>query len=54
MSVAEAIEDLQTARRWARGHVLIVGRSRGEGVTELADALGISRQLAHRNMDELE
>jgi hypothetical protein len=53
-NLAEAIEDMEVARRRARGHVLMVGRGKGENVTELARALGISRQLAYRSMDDVD
>jgi hypothetical protein len=53
IGLAEAIEDMEMARRRARGHLLLVGRGDGENVTALARALGISRQLAYRSMDDV-
>jgi len=49
---AEAMDAFETTRRRLRIAVLQLGSERGESITAMAKALGISRQLAHRLMAE--
>jgi hypothetical protein len=48
----QTMDDFETSRRTLRVAILRLGQEQGNGVAELAKALGISRQLAYRILGE--
>ena len=52
--VTEAIEDFEAARHQLRLALIVLGREEGASLTEIGQALGISRQLASRLAGETE
>jgi len=49
----QAMDAFETTRRQLRVALLRYGAEQGESITDMAQALGISRQLAYRHMAEM-